>query len=75
MSAPPRDARSTEFGRAVEAARIYLAKAHAALAARVASDGRVDNAQLDRHQFAAHGYAWLASASSPSAKAGIATTA
>jgi (2S)-methylsuccinyl-CoA dehydrogenase len=42
------------------AAGTYLAAAHRALAARVAPGGRVDAALLDRHQFAAHGFAWSA---------------
>jgi (2S)-methylsuccinyl-CoA dehydrogenase len=46
--------------RALAAAERFLAAARAALAARVAPDGSVDAAALDTHQFAAHGFAWMA---------------
>jgi (2S)-methylsuccinyl-CoA dehydrogenase len=45
---------------AVAAAGRYRDAARAALAARVAPGGRVDAAALDRHQYAAHGFAWIA---------------
>ena len=45
---------------ALAAAETLCAAARAALARRVVDDGRVDGAALDRHQFAAHGFAWLA---------------
>jgi (2S)-methylsuccinyl-CoA dehydrogenase len=46
--------------RALAAAQRHLAAARAALAARVAPTGRVDAAALDTHQYAAHGFAWMA---------------
>ena len=45
---------------ALEAAEGYRANARQALAALVAPEGRPDNALMEREQFAAHGYAWLA---------------
>jgi (2S)-methylsuccinyl-CoA dehydrogenase len=47
-------------GRALEAALAYRAAAREALAALVAPDGKVDAARLESEQFAAHGFAWLA---------------
>jgi (2S)-methylsuccinyl-CoA dehydrogenase len=45
---------------AVLAADALLAKARSAVAARVAGEGRIDPAALDREQRAAHALAWLA---------------
>jgi (2S)-methylsuccinyl-CoA dehydrogenase len=47
-------------GRALAAAETLLAAAKAAVAERVAPGGAVDGALLEQHQFAAHGYAWMA---------------
>jgi (2S)-methylsuccinyl-CoA dehydrogenase len=47
-------------GRALEAALAYRTAAREALAALVAPDGKVDAARLESQQFAAHGFAWLA---------------
>ncbi|HEX6121465.1 MAG TPA: acyl-CoA dehydrogenase family protein [Dongiaceae bacterium] len=44
----------------VAAAEAVLARAQAALSARVARGGKLDPAVLDREQHAAHGFAWLA---------------
>ena len=52
---PRRDCRD-----ALAAAGGLLAAARAAVARRVVAGGRVDAAALDRHQFAAHGFAWFA---------------
>jgi (2S)-methylsuccinyl-CoA dehydrogenase len=46
---------------ALAAAERYQDAARAALAARAAPHGRIDAAALDTHQFAAHGFAWIAS--------------
>lgn len=45
---------------AVRAAEALLADAHKAVTALVAPQGSVDPARLEQHQFAAHGYAWMA---------------
>ncbi|WP_422027018.1 acyl-CoA dehydrogenase family protein [Pyruvatibacter mobilis] len=45
---------------AAEAARAYLGTAQEAVSARVAPDGKVDAALLEREQVAAHGLAWTA---------------
>lgn len=45
---------------ALSAAERLLAAARGAVSARVAPDGAIDPRLLDRHQFAAHGYAWMA---------------
>ncbi len=45
---------------ALEAAEGFLGEARRAVAALIAPKGRVDPALLEREQFAAHGYAWLA---------------
>ena len=45
---------------ALDAAERLAGAARTAMAAEVMADGRVDGARLDTHQFAAHGYAWLA---------------
>ena len=45
---------------ALQAAEAVLARAHAALGAKLAPGGKIDAASLDRHQHAAHGLAWLA---------------
>jgi (2S)-methylsuccinyl-CoA dehydrogenase len=45
---------------AVREAEALLADARRSVAALVAPDGVVDPALLERHQFAAHGYAWMA---------------
>jgi (2S)-methylsuccinyl-CoA dehydrogenase len=45
---------------ALQAAEGVLARAQAALSARVAPGGKIDAAALDRDQHAAHGFAWLA---------------
>ena len=45
---------------ALGAAEAYLAAARHSVAALVAPDGGIDAAALDRHQFAAHAYAWTA---------------
>ena len=45
---------------AVEAADGLLAEARGALADRVMQGGAIDAAALDEHQFAAHGFAWMA---------------
>ena len=47
-------------GQALEAAESALARAQAALSARLAPSGKIDAAVLDREQHAAHGFAWLA---------------
>ena len=47
-------------GRTLEAALAYRAAAREALAALVAPEGKVDAARLESQQFAAHGFAWLA---------------
>ncbi len=44
----------------VEAADMLLAKARAAVFARVAKDGKVSAAAIEREQFAVHGFAWAA---------------
>jgi (2S)-methylsuccinyl-CoA dehydrogenase len=46
--------------RALTAAEALFASAKARVAAVVAPGAKVDAARLDRHQFAAHGLAWLA---------------
>ncbi len=51
----------TRHDRARAAAERYQDAARAALAARVAPRGRIDAAALDTHQYAAHGFAWIAS--------------
>ncbi len=58
-TAEPRDLLRRCAG-ALAAAELLLAAARSAVAARVAGEGAVDPALLDRHQFAAHGYAWMA---------------
>ncbi len=45
---------------ALAAAERFIASAKAAVAAKVAPEGRVEAARLEAEQFAAHGYAWLA---------------
>ncbi len=45
---------------ALEAAESFRDVAKAAVAAMVAPEGKIDAALLEREQFAAHGYAWLA---------------
>ena len=45
---------------ALEAAEGVLARARAALVAKLAPGGKIDAAALDRDQHAAHGFAWLA---------------
>ena len=45
---------------ALAAAETFLGAARSAVAALVAPSGKVDAALLEREQFAAHGYAWLA---------------
>jgi (2S)-methylsuccinyl-CoA dehydrogenase len=45
---------------ALNAAETFLGDAKTAVAALVAPEGKVDPALLEREQFAAHGYAWLA---------------
>jgi (2S)-methylsuccinyl-CoA dehydrogenase len=45
---------------ALQAAESVLARAQAALSAKLAPGGKIDAAALDRHQHAAHGFAWLA---------------
>jgi (2S)-methylsuccinyl-CoA dehydrogenase len=45
---------------ALNAAEDFAAAAKRAVAALVAPGGKVDGAALEREQFAAHGYAWLA---------------
>jgi (2S)-methylsuccinyl-CoA dehydrogenase len=47
-------------GRALEAALAYRGAARDALARQIAPDGKVDAARLESEQFAAHGFAWLA---------------
>jgi (2S)-methylsuccinyl-CoA dehydrogenase len=47
-------------GRALAAAETLLAAAKTAVAARVAPGDDIDGALLERHQFAAHAYAWMA---------------
>ncbi|HLJ20087.1 MAG TPA: acyl-CoA dehydrogenase family protein [Stellaceae bacterium] len=46
--------------RGLGAAEEVLATARRRLAERVAPAGKIDAARLDAHQFAAHGFAWLA---------------
>ncbi|HET6621421.1 MAG TPA: acyl-CoA dehydrogenase family protein [Dongiaceae bacterium] len=45
---------------ALTAAESVLARAQAALTAKLARGGKIDAAALDRNQHAAHGFAWLA---------------
>src|SRR5512134_2200107 len=45
---------------ALGAAEDVLARAQALLSRRLAKDGKLDPAALDREQHAAHGFAWLA---------------
>jgi (2S)-methylsuccinyl-CoA dehydrogenase len=45
---------------ALEAAESMLARAQAAVVAKVAPGGKIDAAALDRDQHAVHGFAWLA---------------
>ena len=45
---------------ALQAAESVLARAQAALSAKLAPGGKIDAAALDRDQHAAHGFAWLA---------------
>jgi (2S)-methylsuccinyl-CoA dehydrogenase len=45
---------------ALSAADALAGQVRNAVAARVAPDGRIDAARLEAEQFAAHGYAWLA---------------
>jgi (2S)-methylsuccinyl-CoA dehydrogenase len=47
-------------GRALEAAEALVAAAKQRLAAELAPDGAIDPARLERRQFAAHGFAWMA---------------
>src|SRR6185437_1094476 len=47
-------------GGALAAAETLLAAAKRAVAVRIAPAGAVDNALVERHQFAAHGFAWMA---------------
>ncbi|ABS63232.1 acyl-CoA dehydrogenase domain protein [Parvibaculum lavamentivorans DS-1] len=47
-------------GQAVEAANKLLAQAKTAVFAKVAKDGKVSAAAIEREQFAVHGFAWLA---------------
>jgi (2S)-methylsuccinyl-CoA dehydrogenase len=47
-------------GRALDAADAFLAAAKRSVAAAVAPGGRIDPALLEARQFAAHGYAWMA---------------
>src|SRR5689334_8933381 len=47
-------------GRALGAAETLLTAAKPRVAALVAPGGKIDAARLDRHQFAAHGLAWMA---------------
>ncbi len=47
-------------GAALQAARQFRALANTAVAGRVSADGRVDAGLLETEQFAAHGFAWLA---------------
>jgi (2S)-methylsuccinyl-CoA dehydrogenase len=44
---------------ALGAAEAYLALARKAVHGAVVSDGHIDAARLDEHQFAAHGFSWL----------------
>ncbi|MES1989976.1 MAG: acyl-CoA dehydrogenase family protein [Pseudomonadota bacterium] len=46
--------------KALRAAETLLAHAHQAVAAKVSKDGRVSPALLEREQFAAHGFGWMA---------------
>ena len=46
--------------RALQASDALIAAARTSVGAMVTRDGRVDSAALDREQFAAHGYAWIA---------------
>ncbi len=50
----------TQFDAAVAAAERYAEEVRAKLAAVLAPRGRLDPALLEREQFAAHGYAWVA---------------
>ena len=44
----------------LNAAETIVETARRAIAARVTSGGKVDSAAFDRAQYAAHGFAWLA---------------
>ncbi|MDO8288153.1 MAG: acyl-CoA dehydrogenase family protein [Parvibaculum sp.] len=46
--------------RALSAAETLLAHARSAVSAKVSKDGRVSPALLEREQFAAHGFGWMA---------------
>jgi (2S)-methylsuccinyl-CoA dehydrogenase len=59
MTALPR-ALLADCAAALNAAWDLRGRAQAALAARLAPDGKPDNEALEREQFAAHGLAWLA---------------
>jgi len=45
---------------ALDAADGFLAAARRTLSGRVMRDGRIDAAAMDEHQFALHGFAWMA---------------
>ncbi len=49
-----------QYREALAAAERFIASAKTAVAAKVAPEGRVEAARLEAEQFAAHGYAWLA---------------
>jgi (2S)-methylsuccinyl-CoA dehydrogenase len=59
-SAPPLPDLLHACALGVRAAESLLAEAHRAVAILVAPDTKIDPSLLERNQFAAHGYAWMA---------------
>ncbi|MCG8361014.1 MAG: acyl-CoA dehydrogenase, partial [Kiloniellales bacterium] len=49
-----------DCAKALAAAQQFLEAAKRAVAAKIAPGGKVEAALLEQEQFAAHGYAWLA---------------
>ena len=60
MVAPPQDSDDPDDRAVRGAVDAYLAAARDAMLRLVAPERRVDPALLDRHQFVAHGFAWMA---------------
>ncbi|MBL8698959.1 MAG: acyl-CoA dehydrogenase family protein [Alphaproteobacteria bacterium] len=61
MTTSTHETRPADLEAALHAAQAYRARARTALLDLVGRDGSADAALLDTHQFAAHGFAWLAS--------------